>query len=208
MQINTTNQINYSARNPKIRFADDIARKVNQEFPRISPSKMETFANSDNFVEGMEDLWLKVKKMRHNITFKTINKKDFKKIDILFKTIKKKQIGNCGESADLALAIAKMNGIENCTKAGIKSPYGRSFDHAVVLVNDKKPYVIDAWLGFADYVPNTIKKYQTIYRNCFDFKENGERMIVEPYASHIVNNYLSQSSISKLLEAYPHMKIK
>lgn len=35
----------------------------------------------------------------------------------------------------------------------------------VYVQNGTKPYIIDSWLGFADYVPNTIKRFQKEFRN-------------------------------------------
>ena len=39
---------------------------------------------------------------------------------------------------------------------------------------EKKPYVIDAWFGFADYIPNAIKRYQKEYQKYFDLPDEYE----------------------------------
>ena len=56
MRILENKNVNFNARNPKIRFADNIARKVNKEFPRISPSKLDTFNNASKYEES-ENGW-------------------------------------------------------------------------------------------------------------------------------------------------------
>ena len=202
------NNVYFNARNPKIRFADDIARNVNRVFPRISPTKVETFNKASWYEEDLlEELWGKLLLLR--IELRTM--KDLSllsdKINFLFDSIKKHRIGNCGEAADLALIAAKTNGIENCIRAHLETPRGESFDHAVVLINDEKPYIIDAWLGFADYIPNAIKKYQTIFRNCFDFNDMGEKIVIKE-VENIFNEDFSIEELKKIQKAHPKIILK
>ena len=96
----------------------------------------------------------------------------------------KSKVGNCHESAILAEIAAKTNGIRNCFVAQIKPHTGRmadTHDHAVLYVDSfKRPYIIDAWLGFADYVPNAMERYRKEYSNFFDFEKFGtEKMFFD-----------------------------
>ena len=183
MNIKSINKQTFNSRNLTIRRADNIVRKVNNEFPRISTTKIESLPNTKYHISLLKKLWLKTIDMRDNtrLNFLSIDKKNLKeKFLSLINPIKELKLGNCRESAILALLGAKANGIKNCKIAFVKSPDGYDFDHAVVLVKDKKPYIIDAWLGFADYIPNTIEKYRKDFRNCFDFEEaKTEKMIIE-----------------------------
>ncbi|MBR5554646.1 hypothetical protein IKU74_01405 [bacterium] len=83
------------------------------------------------------------------------------------------KVGNCGESADLSYLAARANGLKNSYRADLVSPAGDCYDHAVVIVDEKgkNPYVIDAWLGFADYLPKAIERYQKDFRQHFDFEK-------------------------------------
>ena len=45
MQVDNKNSIRFTSRNATIRFADDIVRKVNNEFPRISASRVDDFSS-------------------------------------------------------------------------------------------------------------------------------------------------------------------
>ena len=183
MNIQSINQQTFGARNLTIRRADDIVRKVNNEFPRVSITKIESLPNAKYYLFLLRNLWIKTIDMRDSTRhdFLTLNKNNFKeKILSIINPIKDLKLGNCRESAILGLLGAKANGIKNCKIAFLKSPDGYDFDHAVVLVKDKKPYIIDAWLGFADYVPKSIERYKKEFRNCFDFEEaKTEKMIVK-----------------------------
>ena len=56
MQINSCNTLNYRAKGPDIRFADDIARYVNNRYPRISATKMQSLNGALFFPELIENL--------------------------------------------------------------------------------------------------------------------------------------------------------
>ena len=207
MYINPINRQNFTARNPKIRFADDLARQVNQEYPRISATKMEALEHAKDFPETINNLKLAVrimrKKKREEISFFASTSE---LVNRLLNTIKTHKTGNCGESAELALISAKLNGLENSSKAYIEATNGNDFDHAVVLINDKKPYIIDAWLGFADYVPNAIKRYQGEFRKYFDFDECGEKMLIKTENNYL-NDKIPEKELKKIKNAHPELII-
>lgn len=210
MILNQKYNTTFTSRNRQIRFADDLVRKVNQEFPRVSASKLESFNNAKNFGFLIEDLWGLTSFIRSIINGNFLElEESTEKIKLLLNTIKTRKLGNCQESAQLALVVAKINGIENCKIAHLISPKEYNYDHAVVLVEDEKPYIIDAWLGFADYIPNAIKKYQKDFRNCFDFsKAKTEKMLVKEdfgIIQRFLNYEITSEDIKKTKSIYPNL---
>ena len=213
MNINNSYNQTFTSRNATIRFADNLVRKVNKEFPRISTTKLESFNNTYEFEYLMENLWEKTVLMRNNISRKFVKTEDpVKKLKLLLDTIKIKKLGNCKESAQLSFILAKMNGIDNCKMAYVVSPGDYDYDHAVVLVEDKKPYIIDAWLVFADYIPNAIKKFQKEFRNCFDFEKakTDKMQIKEDFGliQHFLNEEVKQVDFEGLKNEYNHLVLE
>lgn len=214
MNINPTVNVNFSSKNATIRFADNIARKVNQEFPRISVTRVESFKNADKFNQLLENLWSLTHLMREIMKRRFVNSKGgVEKIKNLLNTVKENQLGNCKESAQLAIIASKLNGLKLSKIAYVVSPDDHDYDHAVVLVdNYKNPYVIDAWLGFADYVPKAIERYQKDFRGCFDFEEAGtEKMkITEDFGlmQYFLNHQIHPEDIKDVKKLYPDLVLK
>lgn len=204
MLINNSKNISFSSRNKVIRFADDIARIPNRWVPHISSTKYEGLKHSNNFKDAIISIESDIVDLRNKQEYKLTFIKWFfvKKIKNIVEPIKNFKIGNCGESTELAAIVARVNGIKNISISSLRTPSGEPFDHAVLLVNDKKPYIIDGWLGFADYIPNAIKRYQKEFRNYFDFKKLGtEKMVVVPYKSkNLSNDFLNRDFTSKEIE--------
>ena len=81
---------------------------------------------------------------------------------------KKYRMGNCGECTDVAIILGHNNKLHDMHEASVYTKDDKSLDHTVLYVdNNGKPYIIDAWLGFADFLNNTIQKYRTIYSHHF-----------------------------------------
>ena len=179
MQVHFNKNMTFTARNPHIRFADDIARCVNRNYPRLSSTLYEGMGRSASYNKNIENLMGKIQTMREELFFSLLEHHgDFiKKCRILSDIIKSKKVGNCHESAILAEIVAKTNGIRNCFTAQLKPTTGNfkdTHDHAVLYVDSPlHPYIIDPWLGFADFVPNAIERYKKEYSKHFDFKKFG-----------------------------------
>ena len=133
--------------------------------------------NTDYFLIESDDIKL-IKNILYSISLPKLNELQAKnrkrKILAFIKPIKKYKLGNCGESAQLAAIVAKINGIKDCHIAQICNHEAKDLDHSVLFVNDKKPYIIDCWLGFADYAPNALNKYKTLYNKIFKLKDNNQ----------------------------------
>ena len=213
MQINKTN-FNFTSRNSTIRLADDIARKVNNAFPRVSKSKIENFKNYNS--RGFLNFKLREKTSRmRRLKDSRFNNAthSIQKLLAFLMPVKDAKIGNCAESAQIASIAAKMNGIDNVFIARLRSATGDSFDHQVLLVQDETPYVIDSWLGFADYIPNVLEKYKGVYRQNFDFSKNNEKgMQFVLDEKDIYDNFLrkniSQDDLNTLKRLYPELLVK
>lgn len=211
MQVYTNNNLNFTSRNATIRFADDIARRVNHLYPRVSSTKYEGLKSSRQFVHNIVMLFSRITHMRRDVIYS--NTRLISDIVDRWRSfaniIKFYRLGNCQESAMLGEIAAKVNGIKNCRLMEVR-PKGaqvpaETFDHAVLYVDGEKPYIIDPWLGFADYVPETIKRFQKEYRHHFDF----EKFHTEDFQFDFLgkNHILDSEEIAKLRKSFPEMII-
>lgn len=175
MQINSINNSpKFSSRNEVIRFADNVARRVNKAYPRSSSTLYQSLGYSEFFVPNLKDMFTAIECMRLRVSNNIVRKSSsyLERCKALTQEISKTKMGNCHESALLSELAAKVNGISNCFVAELKSEVGgkvKRMDHAVLLVDSvRKPYIIDSWLGFADYIPNAMERYQKEFSSCFD----------------------------------------
>ena len=133
------------------------------------------------------------------------------KIKAFLKPVKQYKIGNCGESAQLAAITAKINGIKDCHIAHLIKSDGEDLDHAVLFVNDKKPYIIDSWLGIADYVPNILDRYKNEYYYDFYIKPDENLTFgtfIDDEFTYFLKDNFSRKQINKLKKIYPELYIK
>ena len=213
MQVDNKNSIRFTSRNATIRFADDIVRKVNQEFPRISSSRVDDFLSVKSKPCYQKILWNKILRLRDDRLKEFSNVDDFvKKFECLLSPIKKYKLGNCTESTQLTSIVARLNGIKNSYPALMISPNGFDLDHAVLYVNDEKPYIMDAWLGFADFVPEAKLRYQNEFKKHFEFElAESDDIIFQKY-KNVYFNFLtldfSNKQMKKLQKTYPELIIK
>jgi len=211
MQVYTNNNLNFTSRNATIRFADDIARRVNNTYPHVSSTKYEGLKSSRRFLDNIAMLFSRITYMRREVIYpNSILISDIvDKWRSFANIIKFFRLGNCEEFAKLGEIAAKVNGIKNCRLMGVRpkgaSVLAETFDHAVLYVDGKKPYIIDPWFGFADYVPETIKRFQKEYRHYFDFEKfHTEDFQFDPLGKkHVLN----PEETAKLREAFPDLII-
>ena len=214
MQVHSLNNTNFQSRNRTIRFADDIARRVNQCYPRISLSTIKTFDNAKLYPSLINNITKKLKKNVRKTKSNFYDDADSfcKKIKAFISPVKHNGIGNCGESAQLASIVAKVNGIKDCNLVNLYTAEGKDLDHTVLFVYDDKPYIIDSWLGFADYFPNTLNKYKTLYKNIFDNIKPDDNITFisytdDEYTDFLKNNF-TRKQINKLKKIYPEQFIR
>ena len=222
INLNIDNNINFQARNPVIKKADDIARHVNALYPRISGTKMysldsyacnkaglnyrckgKIFSGYRRKIVSVRSLLFKLYKSK---------KSNLHKCTSYVEAIKDEKAGNCGESSFLARMVAACNGIKN-TKIVYLDCQGKNLDHYAVYVDDKKPYIIDSWLGFADYVPNALEKFRGEYRKFVGidrFTAESELNFVESHGNFITNDKMqySEKLVNQLIAKYPELVLK
>lgn len=213
MQIGVNNKVNFTSRNKTIRFADDIVRKVNNEFPRISASRVDDFSSINSKIFLQKKLWCEINRMRDNRDISFLCSKGIvEKFSSLINPIKKFKLGNCSESTHLTTLVARLNGVKNCFPTRLYSPEGFDFDHSVLYVNDEKSYVIDAWLGFADYLPEARLRYQKEFRKHFEFDLADSEKIIFPKSKNVYSNFLAQEftkeEIEQLRDVFKNLVIK
>ena len=103
MQINLNSNIKFTARNKNIRFADDIARRVNCCFPRVSPTNIDGFICVGNFFHLTNKLNSRINILRFQVYDEFAKTFDWdKRIQIIPDAVKLFKVGNCAESATLA----------------------------------------------------------------------------------------------------------
>jgi len=213
-----TNHPNFCSRNKIIQEADRIVRHVNNCYPRISTSLIEDFPSikKERFFNLLNRLYQKLHSLREKSYINLQNVYYFNKTDILKNypnIIKRLKCGNCRESAELTLLFAKMNGIENAQIRHLQTRRGKDLDHAVVYVSGKKPYIMDAWLGFADFVPNTIERYKKEISKHFDKRMLKSKKFIFANPNSPTSQWLnelaeSKNIINNLKLNFPEWQIK
>ena len=211
LDLDSNNNYCFKSRNQVIRNADDLARHVNKLFPRASVTKAYCYDNYDNSrFNTCSNTCKNLRKLR-NVTDSICKSKksNFNKCSRFIEAIKKYFAGNCGESAFLAKIAAELNGIKN---AKIASLYveGERLDHSIVYVDGKKPYIIDCWLGFADYVQNAKERYVTEFRQFIvdeekypNFEPRYMYFVTKKSHNAFKSMRFSDKNIKELKEKYP-----
>lgn len=211
MKVNSVSSQNFQSRNQTIRFADDIARRVNTCYPRLSSTTFIDLENSGKFKNSLDKLDDRINKMRmYKYDLFDYAKDVVGKSAALIYPIQRYHCGNCGESAHLSAIAAKLNGIRNCYPAMLITKEGKNLDHAVLLVKGEKPYIIDSWLGFADYVPNAMIRFKSEFLQHFDCEPNSKLELVRPPKSYdsFLNRNFDEKDIEKLRTLMPEVVIK
>ena len=211
MQVNKIDNTAFTSRRQTIRFADDIARKSHILYDTVSGSRLACYKNYKQFEYLRDCIFMRTSFMR-KMKDKLYNCADnfYKKIEALINPTRLYKVANCGEQSHIASIMAKVNGIKNCHIAHLYKSNGKDLDHAVVYVNDEKPYIIDGWLGFADYVPNALKRYQKEYKQFFDIEQGDSIGFASKYDDEftdLLKDNFTKKQIKTIKRLYPEMKI-
>ena len=215
MKINQENRYNFTSRNAIIRKADDIARRINTTIPRISESHIYTYKNIDKFQ------YLKFRLREKTRQFRNLKSSRFEygnttldKLRAFIDVVKEKRMGNCAESAQIAAIVAKLNGIDDAQIAVLRTKGGRKLDHAVLYVqNNNQPYIIDPWLGKADYAANMLETYSSQYKNAFDMgkylktKDMKFSLLEDDKYASFLKKEISNEDKEALLKLYPQLLV-
>lgn len=215
MQINKTN-LNFTSRNALIRQANDLTRKINLAFPRVSESQMRSYKSA----KGIQSYQLirlrdKIRQMR-NLKYSQFfyGEKTSDKVFAFLNPVKERKVGNCAESAQISAIAAKLNGINDAYIAILKTKGGTNLDHSVLYVpNNNKPYVIDAWLNEADYVSNMFQKYTSEYQDSFFLMQKNTKasdLTFVPYKdsyTDFLKKEFSKEDKETLIKLYPQLLV-
>lgn len=167
--VNINNNYSFQARKKEIRKADDIVRKVNNEFPAFST----TFATGNWNVLERKDCYLPlsirsgIRKERDKF-YAEVNKDKFALT--VFDTIKETKIGNCSEKNWLTLGALAANGYYDSFRISAQMKWNvidkrngkkvfakdEDIDHDLILTtmnntgdNTKDAVIVDGWLNKA-----------------------------------------------------------
>lgn len=186
VQYSDNMNLAFRARNVKIRTADEICRRVNNEFIVSSSSAIMLNSknyhhneNSKKFVSTIQDL---IKALRNYYDASSSSSEELKK---MFAGMKKVKVGNCYEKAHATLIALKANGFKNVRNFSLFSisPDGqiKDLDHIVTAINFKIPkhyefdnpitigqllkpnndaIIIDSWAGVADNAKSMVARYK------------------------------------------------
>lgn len=214
------NKIAFKSRNPEIRFADEVMRRVNCEFPMISPARLyDTFSKKSitpEQVQCLERISNKFGAVRRTIPDQMLKPQEY--VQGVPEAVQKHKMGNCGEAGTLAKIGLAVNGIKG-VKAGL---YGYStpkvatnLDYTLILVNlnkdadlsnyktfGKKAYVVNQWGGFVGYVDEVFPKLITGYA------KDKRMQLIKTFGIKIRDFDINDETLKTLKKKYPNLEIK
>ena len=200
----------FASKKPEIRKADNIVRMLNTAYPRISKTNFECFEHVNEKV--LEKLIKKLSIVRVAIRSRRIFAKNkIEKIKAMPSAIRDYKSGNCQESADLCCIAAKINGIQDFRIAYLHSNETGYLDHAVVMVKNKNnPYIMDAWLNFADYLPKAVERYQKELSKYFNLSNKKTEKIKIVLSDFMLTEekLTDEFSSEQLAEIFPELILK
>ena len=185
----------FNAKNISIRYADKIIRNAKRQFPILSSTYIDTFYSDStpqkkslkdsvkqrvsDSIEYIRDIYFSDYPAMFDCTISTDSMADFHAP--LLQCLRKYKVGNCSESASLAVAALTGNGIDDAKKCylylmtyfiskkdrTVLYKYSTDLDHSIALTSmgknsDKQRdlIVVDPWLGFVDSLSNAIARYK------------------------------------------------
>ena len=185
MMIYNSYNTPFTGRASIIKQADKICRSVNSTFPHLSPYlSWHQYHEPYKHYKAFIPYWAKLDDLR-DATKATDTAYDY--YDVLINKLKSNKCANCGELSDIVYLKCKNNNFEDvkCVQLGGTSPvYPKrhvKYDHiAVMFKHNNKHIVIDPLFEFADFLPNALVKYKTIFKRFINnFNEKFDLKLVE-----------------------------
>lgn len=221
-------QPSFQRRSPELRFADEIMRRANQVFPRMSTSKLhnriielsDTVEIQPKYVDFVNREIKKFSFLRAFRPNRTEAPSQY--VKQVLADLKQYRMANCDESATLGKLALALNGIPSIRAAlcvyknGVAS---KIVDHAFDLVHlkegsvlsdvkgfGKDSYVVDLWKDSVDYSSNAFQKYETEFPK--DFLSDIDDMSLSLGISLKYDFEISESTLNEIKQNYPELIIK
>ena len=192
--------INFTSRSIEIRNADNFARWVKESFPLISSTKYARMGNNVHFQNACNKCVDEINLTRYFMNSAESYESWYQRC---LEPILARKFGNCYEHSLLAIASALVNNIKNCKISHLTSLSDSIIDHWFLLVNGEKPYIIDTFFGFADYVPEALKRYKNELQNFISREPLPEKVKIvrdNSYYGEIWNNIVEEDHCGKISE--------
>ena len=226
MDISINTKTNFTARNKEIRDADKIMRNLINRYPAISTSKATYYdiirnkkPSLINKIKTSGECLIHARKQYKAYT-------DEKSINEVFYCTKKFKLANCREYAHMALGAFAANGYKDLevgrlykkvnikNKNGKEEKYSDIVDHVVLLVNghsrDKKPFIVDPWRGFVDYLENGLTRFDGLFMKGFRKMETEEEHIRQKFTISVVKRdfEITDSTCRHFAKEFPELIVK
>ena len=166
-QNNIYNSQNFGSRSQSLKKADDICRRVQQEFPVLSNTRLTGFSTiksttqNENYMYYARDVVCKYREY-YDKNNSNMRHKLLKEIS----GMKNLRTGNCAELSDAAYIALKLNGVDDVKRIHLyaydkETQNMRDLDHSVIGINFKLPknYKYNDWSNPDKYVPPECRIY-------------------------------------------------
>ncbi len=206
--INNTPSPSFTARNISIRKADEICRRVHQEFPVYSNTKLERFNNADKKHDCFNFINYVSSQIRELRNYYSISNEPSVNVFKMLPGLKKTRVGNCYEQASATCVALELNDYKNVGTHYLyaynpKTKNIKDLDHVVSVVNiktsnnyeywngidtvvtkhlikpNKDAIILDTWGGITDYANQAFVKYKS-NKYISDQLEEGDKLMLLP----------------------------
>ena len=215
--------INFSARNKEIRVADKIMRKAINAYPAFSTSRATYYSSVQKCPSLINKISL-LNRYLHSkrITYQMADNDLLHQVLLGTADIK---VANCIEMARIQQAAFLANGYKDVQIVGldkkvkitknnkVKEKISDRVDHALLLINgvnrNKKPIVVDSWLGFVDYLDSALTRYDGIFMRGLRNISNGDETTKQRFTLRVYNEKmkLNDNLRNDLINNHPELII-
>lgn len=217
---------NFTSRNKEIRDVDKIMRKLKNEYPACSSSRVPYM----DIVKKKPQLMRKAYNMDNKLFGVRSELSKYTGIELLHNTLKEvksDKVANCMEMSRMAAAAFLENGYKDIhigslfkkkldKQTGLLS-YALAMDHRILLINagknvklenpktySKHAIIVDTWAGFVDYASNAFTRYKAIFNKKLR-QPDDERFLLKEKDDFVHSENLN---IDKLKFEHPELIIK
>ncbi len=141
-----TSNISFASRNPELRYAEKIVRRIKTHFPASSAWLWNTKGQK---AFGLDDRTVCVHLTNAKVSlvrdFAELTRSNYDYAAKMIELIKHYKAMNCLENSEIAYLLAKANGYEDVQRVALCDDVGgesvRNLGHSVLLLNSKAPQV-------------------------------------------------------------------